>query len=171
MATYIKIATVTVGSGGQASMDFTSIPSTYTDLLMKFSLRTDRPSTDLSGLRLTFNGATTNFSSKGIEGNGASAISYNGGTTSVEAAYAPASTATASTFNNMEIYIPNYAGSNNKSVSIDTVQENNITTTYANLIAGLWSNTAAITSIKMAMTTANNFVQYSTATLYGISKS
>ena len=166
--TYVKIATVSLGSG-TASIEFTSIPATYTDLLVKYSLRTDRADT-VSALRLTFNNSATSYSNRMIEGNGASAASYTGGSTYIDLGYASASTATASTFNNHELYIPNYASSNNKSVSIDAVQENNTSTAYANLIAGLWSNSAAITSIKVVPSTAVNFVQYSTATLYGILK-
>jgi hypothetical protein len=75
--------------------------------------------------------------------------------------------ATASTFNNADLYIPNYAGSNNKSFSIDSVSENNGTAAVASLFAGLWSQTAAITSI--TLTSRNgNFDQYSTAYLYGV---
>ena len=167
--TYVKIATVTLSSS-TASIEFTSIPATYTDLVVKYSLRTDRVDT-VSALRLTFNSSATTYSNRMIEGNGATAASYTGGSTYIDLGYAPAANATASTFNNHELYIPNYASANNKSVSIDAVQENNTSTAYANLVAGLWSTTAAITSIKVVPSTAVNFVQYSTATLYGISKS
>ena len=78
-------------------------------------------------------------------------------------------TATANTFGNMEIYIPNYAGSSNKSVSVNQVGEDNAATAYATLLAGLWSNTAAITSIKLTPFSGGaSFVQYSTAYLYGV---
>ena len=72
-------------------------------------------------------------------------------------------------FNNIGIYIPNYAGSNNKSFSIDNAQENNITTAYSQLEAGLWSDSSAITSIRLTEQYGNNLVEYSTAYLYGIS--
>jgi len=162
--TYIAIATVTVGSGGAANIEFTSIPGTYTDLLIKTSVRGDTAAT-ATALLATFNGSTANFTSRFLEGNGSGANSYTspsnilGGTT--------AASATSSTFSNIEIYIPNYAGSNNKSVSADSVTENNATAAYVDLIALLWSNSAAITSIKLSPN-AGNFVQYSTATLYGI---
>ena len=77
--------------------------------------------------------------------------------------------ATASTFGNAEIYIPNYASSNNKSVSADFVSETNAADAIFGLTAGLWANTSAITSIKL--TPAAAFAQYSTATLYGIKNS
>jgi hypothetical protein len=37
---YEAIATVEVGSGGAADIEFTSIPATYTDLVVKLSVRT-----------------------------------------------------------------------------------------------------------------------------------
>jgi hypothetical protein len=69
----------------------------------------------------------------------------------------------------MEVYIPNYAGSAYKSISIDAVDENNASSAYSVLTAGLWSNTAAITSLRL---TDNNggYLQYTTAYLYGIKK-
>jgi hypothetical protein len=73
---------------------------------------------------------------------------------------------TASSFSSGEIYIPNYAGSTNKSYSIDSVTEQNATGALAELIAGLWSQTAAITQITLS---SSNFQQYSTAYLYGVS--
>ena len=165
--TFELIASTTVGSGGTASIEFTSIPSTFTDIVVKYSLRTSRADV-ISAVRLTFNNSATSYSSRMIEGSGSTAASYTGASTYIDLGYAPAATATASTFNNHELYIPNYAGSNNKSVSIDAVQENNTSTAYANLIAGLWSDSAAITSIKVVPSTAVNFVQYSTAYLYGV---
>jgi len=158
--TFELIASTTLGSG-QASIEFTSIPATFTDLVVKYSLRTDRSAPE-SALRLTFNNSATSYSNRMIEGAGSGTPgSYTGGSTFIDLGYAPAATATASTFNNCELYIPNYASSNNKSVSIDNVQENNTTTAYANLIAGLWSDSAAITSIKVVPSTAVNFVTYS----------
>jgi hypothetical protein len=167
MANTFELIASSVLTSGQTSIEFTSIAGTYTDLCLKLSLRTDRSAPE-SALRLTFNNSATGYSNRMIEGNGASAASYTGGSTFIDLGYAPAATATASTFNNHELYIPNYAGSANKSVSIDAVQENNTSTAYANLIAGLWSNSAAITSIKVVPSTAVNFVQYSTAYLYGV---
>ena len=60
---------------------------------------------------------------------------------------------------------------NNKSVSIDSVTESNDTSYgYQALVAGLWSNSAAITNITLTPETGN-YAQYSTATLYGIKNS
>lgn len=164
--TYRLIQTITVGSGGAASIEFGSIPQTYTDLKVLLSVR----SSDGSGtLRVQPNGLTTNLSSRRLEGSGSTATSATDG--SVIAIYAVTlSSYTASVFSNIEIYIPNYAGSTNKSVSADGVMENNATESYQNLVAGLWSNTSAITSLTLAKSTGN-FVQFSSASLYGIKNS
>jgi hypothetical protein len=77
------------------------------------------------------------------------------------------STDTASTFGNLSIYIPNYAGSADKNFSVDTVSENNATTAYTQIFTGVWANTAAITQITLSLA---NFAQYSNAYLYGILK-
>ena len=168
--TYKTIATTTVGSGGATNIEFTSIPGTYTDLLIKGSTRLNGGDTGIQ-LVLRFNGNTQNYSRRLIYGNGAAAESFSGSSeTYLRIAFAEESTRTANTFNNFELYIPNYTSSNNKSTSSDSVTENNATTAYASLHAGLWSNTSAITSISIfdISGTQANFVQHSTATLYGI---
>ena len=167
--TFVKIASVTVGSGGASSIDFTSIPSTYTDLVVLSSLRTTRNTGDAASISITFNGSTSSRTSRILYGNGSSVYSYTD--TILEGGFADQNTGnTANTFSNHQYYIPNYAGSNNKSLSIDSAHENNATNAYALLNAALWSNSAAITSIKLE-NTGFNFVQYSTATLYGIKNS
>ncbi len=166
--TFIKIASVTVGSGGASSIDFTSIPSTYTDLCLVLSTRSSESGVIGGYGKITFNSSSSNFSYRDVYGNGASAASTSGSTNVIFLYQGNASTA--STFGNASIYVPNYAGSNNKSFSIDTVTENNSTTAYAGLQAGLWSNTAAITAFGIAPS-SGTWVQYSTATLYGIKNS
>lgn len=165
--TYTAIATVTVGSGGAANIEFTSIPATYTDLVIKLSARSDVAiASDGDIVDVQFNGSTSNLSQRLLRGTGSSADSSSSATRIFF--YRDPSDYTASTFNNAEIYIPNYAGSTNKSLSIDNVNENNATQAYQMLIAGLWANTAAITSIKLLGVGVAKFTQYSTATLYGI---
>ena len=168
--TYTLISSVTVGAGGASSIDFTSIPATYTDLLLVWSGRSDRSAAQ-DGQKLQFNGSTSSYSDRGLTGNGATASSGSNATTYIYGGIIPSATATASTFGNISYYIPNYAGSSNKSVSMDSVAENNNTTAYSILEAGLWSNSAAITSIKLSSENAANYVQYSTAYLYGIKNS
>jgi len=168
--TYTAIATVTVGSGGAGTIDFNSIPQTYTDLIVKFSTRSNRSGAATSPLRLYPNGSSTNITLRYLQGAG-SAVSS--GTEAVFNAFigeTVASTATASTFGNFEIYIPNYTSSNYKSISVDAVEENNQTIALSQITAFLWSNTAAITSLQI-VDGLGSFVQYSSATLYGIKNS
>ena len=164
----VAIQTVTVGAGGAASIDFTNIPQTYTDLVVQVSGRGTGAGGEVSAT-LQFNNNSSNYSSRWLRGNGAAASSGSDtyGTDEIYLFEMPAASATASTFQNGSIYIPNYTSSNNKSVSVDSVSENNATTAWAYLTAGLWSNSAAVTSIKLLLQ-VGNFAQYSTATLYGV---
>jgi len=167
----VAIQTVTVGSGGASSISFTSIPQTYTDLVLKISSRGTNSGTAVA-YEISFNGNTSNFSSIILGGNGSSVFSYSNQPRRI--GLTSAAGATASTFANGEIYIPNYAGSNNKSYSADAVSENNAennaTSAEIAMFAGLWSNTAAITSVTLTPQ-FDNFAQYSTATLYGVTSS
>ena len=167
--TFVKIATVTVGAGGAATMDFTSIPSTYTDLNLVVSAR-GTYAANIIGLYLKVNTSTANLSGKYLRG-------YNTGVDSGSIAGflmdMSAANSTANTFGSYSLYFPNYAGSTNKSFSVDSVAENNSASAFAcdlGFNAGLWSQTAAITGLTV-YPDQGNFTQYSTATLYGISKS
>jgi len=170
MATYIQIgSTVTVGSGGTSSIDFTSIPSTYTDLLIVASVRTSRTDTKYGNMKVKFNTSTSNITGKFIRGIDASTV-QSFSTTAAEWS-APTSLTTSNTFGNAQIYIPNYAGSAYKSVSLDSVIEDNSSNQFNYLSCALWSVTDAITSLSLYTSDAGqNIVQYSTASLYGIKK-
>ena len=159
--TYTLISAVTVGAGGAASIDFTSIPSTWTDLVLKVS---GRSTTTDEYATIGFNGSTASFSGRYLYGNGSTTASG----TLVPIVYTCSSGSTASTFGNGEVYIPNYAGSTNKSMSIDSTTENNGTTISMILQAGLWSNTAAINRVTLTHSGSGVFAQYSTAYLYGV---
>jgi hypothetical protein len=168
--TYKKIASVTVGSGGAATIDFTSIPSTYTDLVIKTSVRTDRPFVS-EALAVKLNNNTSNYSSREVTYDNGGVASYTNLFGVGYVINSQGNSTTSNTFSNQEIYIPNYAGSTNKSFFADSVAENNGTDARAELSALLWSNTAAITSIVLSSYTGYTILQHSTAVLYGISKS
>lgn len=164
--TYTLIASSTVGSGGAADIEFTSIPATYTDLSVSLSVR----ASTAAELYATVNGTTSGYTNRHIQGNGASASSGTYQTARYFLGEANWSTFTANTFSSQNLYLPNYAGSNAKSLSVDSVTENNATTAYMYLIAGLVSSTSVVSSIKFTIS-SGTFVQYSTAYLYGISNS
>ena len=166
--TYEIISSVTVGSGGAASIEFTSIPATYTDLLVKLSGRSSRAAANAEEFLLTFNNNGSSYSEKWLRGTGSSVSSDTFSGSSIQQLGQPGAGATANTFGNWEFYIPNYTSSNNKSISLNGVTEDNSSTALTYIHAGLWANSAAITSIKIS---AGSYlaVEHSTAYLYGIS--
>ena len=165
--TYAQIGnTVTVGEGGAASIDFTSIPATYTDLVVKISARTNETQIYAS-MFVKINGSQTG-NVKLLQSDGGSVSSNSDPTNMVD--LFTGNSATANVFSNGEFYFPNYLSSNVKSYSSDVVGENNAGTSYVRLTAGLFSSTAAITSIGFTPQASKTFLQYSTATLYGIKK-
>jgi hypothetical protein len=147
-----------------SSIDFTSIPQDGTDLVVLISARTNA-----SGFRsgqISFNSSTSDFSNRSLDGTGSVATSFS------EARYVgtlPGTTATADTFGNTLVYIPNYSGATNKSFNTNHVVENNATIGYPGISAGLWSNTAAITSLSFSPST-DSLIAGSTISLYKITK-
>ena len=163
------ITSVTVGSGGAASVTLPAtgtIPQTYTDLYVLMSVRTAGGGA-ADTVTVQFNGSASNFTSRILYGDGASAASA--GRSDGYIGFMNAGGSTASTFSSASLYIPNYTSSNNKSYSADKVSEQNGTTAYAELTAGLRSNTAAITSLTFVSAGSFNIVEGSTFYLYGIS--
>jgi hypothetical protein len=165
--TYSKLAESTVGAGGTSAITFNNIPQNYTDLVVKISGRTNFAQIN-DTYKITFNGTTSGYSGRFIQGNGSAASSSTAGTAAIDSPQTVGNSATASTFGNTEIYIPNYAGSTNKSISIDTVGENNATSALSNLYAALWANVSAISSISIGPQNGTLLLEHSTATLYGI---
>lgn len=158
------ISTVAVGAGGVASISFSSIPQTYTDLIVVLSGRIVATS-DSPSFTFTFNGSATTFTTRYLLGNGASVSSST--LTSAWGGIIDGSAQTAGSFANSSIYIPNYAGAANKTYSVDGVNEQNAATAFQSMAAGLWATTSAITSITLS-SAGGNFDQYSTASLYGV---
>jgi hypothetical protein len=164
--TYELISSVTVGSGGTSAIDFTSIPSTYTDLSIKLSLRNTSAGGPAAFVLYTkFNTSTANFSWN-FAGSDNTTVYAASGTDNL-LTYIPGSSVTASTFASYDMYIPNYAGSTNKPFYIDTAIENNAAAGREIMTASLRSNTAAITSVGF-YPDSGTFAQYSTAYLYGV---
>ena len=167
--TYTLIASSTVTSSTAASIDFTSIPATYTDLLLSISVRNDSTGFDASRTLLRFNGATTDanltFCRIGVDG---STIFTDTGSEG-HVAWNNQNGSTANTFSNIEVYIPNYAGSNQKNfLAVGGNERNVVSTAYQGFFADKWADTSAITAIKI-LVASQSLVQYSSAYLYGIS--
>jgi len=156
------VSTTTVGAGGVATITFSSIPQTATDLLILLSARA---TTATNEVYIALNGTSVGIS-RLLSGDGSSSSSsyYSTGAW-VGSVNKP--TDAASTFGNSSIYIVDYTSSVNKSLSVDEVQETNATEAYQLLRAMRSTVTTGITSITL---TASNFAEYSTASLYTITK-
>jgi hypothetical protein len=160
------IETVTVGSGGAASIEFTGIPQDGTDLLLVMSVRGNF----FGNFPLEINGSTINFSSRQLIGTGSSVSSTSRSDNIVSDVVTSAGN-TANTFSSMSFYFANYTNSSNKSISVDAVQENNATASTQNITAMLWSNSSAITSIGTDVISFGGlYVEHSTFSLYKITK-
>jgi hypothetical protein len=166
-STYTLISS-NVLSSSAASVTFSAIPSTYTDLVLRVSARAD----DTSRFKITFNSDTSSsYSDTYIGSDGATPFSSRDQDTFIWGYYAiNIQSATANTFSNAELYIPSYTASQNKPLSLDARSENNGTTAYMAGLAGLWRNTAAITSVTLAAY-SGNIVSGSSFYLYGIKNS
>lgn len=168
-ATYTLIASNTLSSSA-ASVTFSSIPATYTDLVLRMSTRSDVALNYETAIQI--NSISTNYSITRLVGDGATATSAR---YTAQDKYYMASTngtnTTANTFANLEFYIPNYAGSANKVASGFGVTENNSASTNVSMAvhAELLSNTAAIT--QLIISAVGNFVSGSSFFLYGIKNS
>ena len=167
MATTYELINKAILASTASSVSFTSIPADYTDLLVKVSVR-GSTSQVYDVLNMQFN-SSSNFNWIKLEGSGSSASSANA-TTNDNIAVMTGANATANTFGSADIYIPNYLSSNYKSVSVDSVSENNATTAYSDFYASLWQSTAAITSISFTPQTSP-FVVGCSFYLYGIKNS
>ena len=165
--TMTHIETIELGSSA-ASITFSSIPQDYTDLVILVSAR-NSAGTNFNNMRVTFNGASTNYSEILLYGDGSSASSASSSAAYLEFQYSNG-ISTSNTFGNGSIYVSNYTASQAKSVSTDTVSENNATGAIQGISAGLWNDTAAITSITInGEANGGGFVADSTFSLYGIS--
>jgi len=155
------VATVTIGS----------IPNTYTDLKIVISARGDR-AYYYDQCWVNFNGDYTasNYYNRTLLNQEGTIGSGNDQYYGIFRWAINAASSTSNTYSNCELYIPNYAGSTQKSVSSDGVVETNGTQNYESLIAHLYNQTGAIGSVRFDAE-VGNFVAGSTFYIYGISNS
>jgi hypothetical protein len=167
---YESIATVTVGSGGAANVEFTSIPGTYTHLQIRGIGRTSNSVTD-ENVVLQFNSDTgTNYSLHNVFGTG-STTGANA-TTNYSSSYfmrTPGASSTASRFGVAVCDILDYTNTNKYKTVRSLSGHDQNGSGYVTLMSGSWRNTAAITSITILRDSGGaNLTQYSQFALYGI---
>ena len=164
---YDSIATTTVGGAGAATITFSSIPATYTHLQLRLFGRSTGSNTQ-SYVKLEFNGDTTggNYYSHYIQADGSTVAA--GANASLSAHYDIAgANATASVFGAIIFDVLDYANTSKYKTSKVLGGVDNNGSGRMNLTSGLWSNTAAITSIVLTPA-SGSFAQYTSAALYGI---
>jgi hypothetical protein len=175
-ATYTLIASNTLSSAA-ASVTFSAIPGTYTDLVLSVTGRTDINNDNGDSLRIRLNNATSSTSRTFLQGfaTGATSGRSSGGNTNISAeTVLVGDTATASTFSSAELYFPSYTSSANKVISAYGVTENNasgIVSAYIATTAMLYQLTSAIDTILLSPANAANFKSGSSFFLYGIKSS
>jgi hypothetical protein len=172
MATTCELIASNVLGTAAASVSFTGIPGTHTDLLLVISARTSTTGHVIENIGLQFNSSSSGYSWRSVYGLSGSAASESASSqTQLQRLYATTADCTANTFGNCEMYVPNYAGAANKSVSISSVTESNVANgPIIMAAAGLWANTSAITAINLVTVFGANFVSGSSFFLYGITK-
>jgi hypothetical protein len=160
-STYTPIATQTLGSAA-ASVTFSSIPATYTDLVLVYNGKFASANGQIA---LQFNGDTaTNYSNTELYGNGTAAgSSRESSVSSMRLGY----TATANIENMNVMQIMNYSNATTNK-TILTRQNTAGSASGAAAHVGLWRSTSAINSIVVLCYSGINFVSGSTFTLYGI---
>jgi hypothetical protein len=153
-----------------ASVTFSSIPATYTDLVLNISARAT-PASVIERINLQFNGDTaSNYFYTLLRGNGTNASSANSVANDIiELNGTNGANTTSNTFSVNTIYIPSYTVSQNKSISTMSAVENNGSLGYQEIGAARWANNAAITSILIDV--SGSFVTGSSFYLYGIKNS
>lgn len=165
------IETVTVGAGGTSSISFSSIPQTYTDLKLIFSLRSTA-NFDVDIVRIAVNSDSSSYIFRNLVNEGGTVRSYTQSAYGSNnfMGYINGNFGTSSVFGNGECYFADYTNSTaNKIISHDTVQENNGTAGWHWLGASLFQSNSAISSLTLSPP-AGTFLQYSSASLYGILK-
>jgi hypothetical protein len=156
-STYVPLATTTA-SGGETTISFTSIPSTYTDLVLQGNII----ATTAYELFVQFNSDTgANYSTTYLEGNGTSASSGRASNdTKILAGFSNSTNP-----NPVVIQIQNYANTTTNKTLLSRSSP-----AGASVLAwvGMWRNTAAITSVQLKLTSGKSFSAGATFSLYGI---
>lgn len=163
-----SIATVSVGSGGASSIDFTSIPNTYKHLQIRFIARNNQAVTS-DFMNMKFNGTGSGlYRTHQLSGDGSSAAAADfGAINQIYINRIPGTSATSNVFGGIILDILDYADTNKfkTSRSLGGFDANGSGLLY--FMSGLWRSTDAITDIAITPGTGN-FLQYSHFALYGI---
>lgn len=164
-ATYALIASTT-GTGSSGSITFSSIPQTYTDLVLVSSVQKTASGSG-SGFNIRFNGDTnTNYSNTFIEGSGSSASSYRSSNSVGLQGGAMTSNANSANFDVNINHIMDYANTTTYKTVITRYNDNEFS--YVGSCVSLWRATSAQAITSITIYAVSNFASGSTFRLYGI---
>lgn len=174
--TYDLLQTINVASGSsQSTLAFSSIPSTYKDLAIRISCKSNSTSAGEDTLGVRFNGDSgSNYNSTLIQGygsSGQSAAAVGVGTLAWTGTITDNQTSSSTwCFSSINLYIPNYSSSNSKGFIANAYDEGNVTAALMRMFKNKWTGTAAINSIVFTILSGGSysFGQYTNAYLYGI---
>lgn len=156
VSAYEVISTTTLGTT-QNQVDFSSIPGSYTDLVLIMTGGV----TSSADVWLRMNGDTaSNYSRTRLYADGTTVASSRN--SSVSAIFV--SVGTVGSNANMVIQIQNYSNATTYKTSLTRFNSS----TYVSTSVGLWRSTSAITSLTLKAEAADTFTSGSTFTLYGI---
>ena len=169
---YYSISSVTVGAGGQSSIEFTSIPSDYTHLQIRGIAKWSDTSNDRTLLKVELNGDTGNNYARHLMGGNGSATFVDGVASTTARAGARVISSDAGFPNIFSVFVMDILGytNTNKYTTVRTLggfETNGGNFQEVVLGSFLWQNTAAVTTVKLLLGSAN-FAQYSQFALYGI---
>jgi hypothetical protein len=164
-----SIATTTVGAGGAANITFSSIPSTYTHLQIRGIARSTTSGAGGDWVYCQFNTDTgSNYAHHRVFGNGTSASAGGAASqTEIRVGIAARNGNTAGVYGASVADILDYTNTSKNTTARSLIGQDENGGGEIMLYSGLWTNTAAITSIKV-YPEINNFVQYTQFALYGI---
>ena len=159
--TYEPIATTTLGSA-QATVSFTSISGSYTDLVVVISAQCNRAgANDFIKAKINTD-IGSNYSVTSLYGTGSAAGSgRTSSATYLEFGVVPYQTE----FGVTTISLNNYA---NTTTYKTVLSRYNHSGHQVGTLVNLWRSTAAITALEFALINGSSFVSGSTFTLYGI---
>lgn len=167
--TYYKIANTTLLSSS-STVTFSSIPTDYTDLVLRYSTRRNTGAgSSYAQDFLDFNNVGQTNQNMNETFNDSGGVGFLRGTSLPM--WSNDAGSTTSTFSNGEIYIANYNSGNNKTSLSDCIVETNGTSCLLIVLAFLWSSTASINRIDCLAGSSNSFAANSTFSLYGIKNS
>jgi hypothetical protein len=171
--TYTLITSNTLSSSA-ASVTFSAIPNTFTDIVVRASARSDFSAAIDSFIMRINADSTSNYSETRLVAYAGTSILTDrySNQTSIQNITLNGDTSTSNTFSVTEIYIPSYLSTVSKAIPALSVVENNSTTVNQILTdAALYRGTSAISSIAFTPSAGTNFLSGSSFYLYGIKNS